>query len=58
MFLSDTSFALVSNKGRNKHSLKVTYDSTDRLCELVARVPGYRSRGPGSIPGATRFSEK
>jgi hypothetical protein len=21
-------------------------------------VPGYRSRGPGSIPGATRFSEK
>jgi hypothetical protein len=22
----------------------------------VVRVPGYRSRGPGSIPGATRFS--
>jgi hypothetical protein len=30
----------------------------DRLCSLVVRVPGYRSRGPGSIPGATRFSEK
>jgi hypothetical protein len=30
----------------------------DRLCGLVLRVPGYRSRGPGSIPGATRFSEK
>jgi hypothetical protein len=30
----------------------------DRLCGLVARVPGYRSRGPGSIPGATRFSER
>jgi hypothetical protein len=30
----------------------------DRLCGLVVRVPGYRSRGPGSIPGATRFSEK
>jgi hypothetical protein len=29
-----------------------------RLCDLVVRVPGYRSRGPGSIPGATRFSEK
>jgi hypothetical protein len=29
----------------------------DRLCDLVARVPGYRSRGPGWIPGATRFSE-
>jgi hypothetical protein len=29
-----------------------------RLCGLVVRVPGYRSRGPGSIPGTTRFSEK
>jgi hypothetical protein len=25
---------------------------------LVVRVPGYRSRGPDSIPGATTFSEK
>jgi hypothetical protein len=33
------------------------YLRTDRLCGLV-RVPGYRSRGPDSIPGATRFSEK
>jgi hypothetical protein len=30
----------------------------DRLCDLLVRVPGYRSRGPGSIPGLTRFSEK
>jgi hypothetical protein len=30
----------------------------DRLCGLVVRVPGYRSRGPGSIPRTTRFSEK
>jgi hypothetical protein len=30
----------------------------DRLCGLVVSVPGYRSRGPGSIPGATRFPEK
>jgi hypothetical protein len=30
----------------------------DRLCGLVVRVPGYRSRGPGSISGAIRFSEK
>jgi hypothetical protein len=28
-----------------------------RLCSLVVIVPGYRSRGPGSIPSATRFSE-
>jgi hypothetical protein len=31
---------------------------TDRLCGLVVRVPGYRSRGSGSIPGSTKFSEK
>jgi hypothetical protein len=30
----------------------------DRLCGLVATVPGYRSRGPGLIPGATKFSEE
>jgi hypothetical protein len=29
--------------------------SLDRLCGLVVEVPGYRSRGPGSISGATRF---
>jgi hypothetical protein len=28
--------------------------SADRLCGLVARVLGYRSGGPGSIPGTTR----
>jgi hypothetical protein len=31
---------------------------SDLLYGLVVRVPGYRSRGPGSIPGATRLSEK
>jgi hypothetical protein len=30
----------------------------DLLRGLVVRVPDYRSRGPGSISGATRFSEK
>jgi hypothetical protein len=30
----------------------------ERLCGLVVRAPAYRSRGPGSIPGASRFSEK
>jgi hypothetical protein len=30
----------------------------NRLCGLVVRVPGYRSRGPGSISGAVTFSEK
>jgi hypothetical protein len=26
----------------------------DRLCGLVARVLGYRTEGPGSIPGTTK----
>jgi hypothetical protein len=30
----------------------------NRLSGLVVRVLGYRSGGPGSIPGAARFSEK
>jgi hypothetical protein len=38
--------------------LYVYWLSNDRLCGLVVRVPDYRSRSPGSIPGATRFSEK
>jgi hypothetical protein len=29
-------------------------DENDRLCGLVVRVLGYRSGGPGSIPGTTR----
>jgi hypothetical protein len=29
-----------------------------RLCDLVVRVLGYRSGGPGSIPGTTKFSGK
>jgi hypothetical protein len=33
-------------------------DAAERLCGIVIRVPGYRSKGPGSIPGATTFSEK
>jgi hypothetical protein len=30
------------------------YRFWDRLCGLVVRVLGYRSGGPGSIPGITR----
>jgi hypothetical protein len=28
--------------------------TSDRVCGLVVRVLGYRSGGPGSIPGTTR----
>jgi hypothetical protein len=38
--------------------LVTAQDVGDRLCGLVVRVPGYRSRGPFSIPSSTRFSEK
>jgi hypothetical protein len=37
---------------------KILQFKTDRFCGLVATVSGYRSRGPGSIPGAIRSSEK
>jgi hypothetical protein len=37
------------------HSVGVIYDL---FCGLMVRVPGYSFRGPGSIPGDTRFSEK
>jgi hypothetical protein len=36
---------------------KIVYNTSsisDRLCGLVVRVPGYSSRGLGSIPGTTR----
>jgi hypothetical protein len=38
--------------------LKNQYLRNNRLCNLVVRVPSFRTRGPGSIPGATKFSEK
>jgi hypothetical protein len=34
------------------------YQEMVHLCGLVVIVPGNRSRGLGSIPGLTRFSEK
>jgi hypothetical protein len=37
---------------------KYYLEGKEHLCGLVVRVPGYRSRGPGPIPGDTRFSEK
>jgi hypothetical protein len=32
----------------------VNNELEDRLCGLVVRVLGYRSGGPGSIPGTTK----
>jgi hypothetical protein len=43
---------------RYELNVYVMYKKVRRLCGLVGRVLGYRSRGPGSIPGASRFSDK
>jgi hypothetical protein len=34
--------------------IRVWNMASDRLCGLVVRVLGYRSGGPGSIPGTTK----
>jgi hypothetical protein len=39
-------------------NLYVMTKKVDRLCGLVVKVLGYRSRRPCSIPGATKSSEK
>jgi hypothetical protein len=41
-----------------KSNLYALEGYSDRLCVLVVRIPGYGSRGPGSILRATIFSEK
>jgi hypothetical protein len=43
---------------KNSKYIRILRYHSHRLCGLVVRVLGYRSRGPGSIPGVTRFSEK
>jgi hypothetical protein len=40
------------------HNNDENNNNIHRFYGLVVRVPCYRSRGPGSIPGTTRFSEK
>jgi hypothetical protein len=43
-----------SSAAKLTESLYFTIGRWDRLCGLVVRVLGYRSGGPGSIPGTTR----
>jgi hypothetical protein len=38
--------------------LDISVTTKTTVCGLVVRVPVYRSRGPGSISGTTRVSEK
>jgi hypothetical protein len=39
------------------HSFMCLWSWYDHLCGLVVRVLGYRSGGPGSIPGTTKKKE-
>jgi hypothetical protein len=45
---------IVSRRGVNMLIFTSFYLESGRLCDLVVRVLGYRSVGPGSIPGTTR----
>jgi hypothetical protein len=47
-------FVGLITKGRGISELKKDFATLDRLCDLVVRVIGYRSGGPGSIPGTTK----
>jgi hypothetical protein len=50
-----TKCTLISrHQNSNQNHTIFVENLVDRLCGLFVRVPGYRSRGPGSIPGATR----
>jgi hypothetical protein len=61
----DTLEVIAGGEPRERHytedgeikSFEPNAENYDRLCGLVVRVPGYRSRGAGSILGATTFSE-
>jgi hypothetical protein len=52
--------ALLSHEASFTRSSVIHFrkSTLDRLCDPVVRVPGYRSRVPGSIHGAIRYSEK
>jgi hypothetical protein len=46
--------AIMGLEALGKLKFKTVKEVQDRLCGLVDRVLGYRSGGPGSIPGTTR----
>jgi hypothetical protein len=56
-FISDTKADITSTvfePSKTLHVLGSMAALLDRLCGLLVRVLGYRSGGPGSIPGTTR----
>jgi hypothetical protein len=57
-YIINTTFFLFHEVVNSKLINGRVVSGDDRICGQVVRVPGYRFEGPGSIPGATRFSEK
>jgi hypothetical protein len=57
--ISQIRWKIINNSGVQNYEFTVFFPFVvrikDRLCGLVVKVPGYRFRGPGSIPDATRF---
>jgi hypothetical protein len=47
-------FYSVGALSKESRQLLIVKNTSDRLCGLVVRVLGYRSGGPGSIPGTTK----
>jgi hypothetical protein len=43
---------------RNSNKIYKIKEKATQFSGIVVRVPGYKSRSPGSSPGATRFSEE
>jgi hypothetical protein len=54
LFHTATEHSLLSLHLQLHENFLTAYLTGDRLCGLVVRVLGYRSGGPGSIPGTTR----
>jgi hypothetical protein len=60
VFITSVSQLTAANSSHTagRHRMYHVLTRLDRLCGLVVRVPAYGSRRPGSIPGATRLSDK
>jgi hypothetical protein len=53
-FFTSTGISGFENKNYVMHRVRKVKEKSDRLCAIVVRVLGYRSGGPGSIPGTTK----
>jgi hypothetical protein len=49
-------FTSIEVRNLQLYTSEIFSPTPDSLCGVVVRMPGYRPRGPGWIPGTTRFS--